>query len=147
MSRLPAGFRPVREDDLPAGYKPVTQVIEETGTLPALESSEAVTEAPMPSQVPSQTPQQPEVGIGNQLIQNITEARAEREREVVKTMEDYAKGEINLAEAGIQVVGKGGAGAALDVAGAGIEAGLAARKETGVLPAPIALGMKAIGWY
>jgi len=105
---------------------------------------EAVTEAPMPSQAPSQATQQPELGIGNQFVQNVTEARAEREREVVKSMEDYAKGEINLAEAGVQIVGKGGAGTALDIAGAGIEAGLTAREETGVLPLPISLGLKGI---
>ncbi len=51
------------------------------------------------------------------LMDRITEKHKSRQEEVSQTFEDYSKDEITTAEAILQTVGKGGAGATLDIVG------------------------------
>lgn len=64
-----------------------------------------------------QPEQQPPSGEGSEFGQQVEEKLATRMEEVNKTLEDYATGKVGSIQAGIQIVGKGGAGSALDVIG------------------------------
>jgi len=70
------------------------------------------------SSVETEIPSLPEEKKG--FLDRVSERFDERSAELTETMESYSKGDIGKTQAGLQVVGKGAAGGALDVMSEGL---------------------------
>lgn len=105
---------PIAKVRLPDGRIGRFEVPEGTTPEQVLEFARAGLQAPQEAQQPAQGPS---------FLADVAQAARTRGGQVEETFGALKRGEIDPITAGIQAVGKGGAGLAVDVIGAGLQAG------------------------